>query len=113
MDKITQDDIKLMLDQDRETLARWHNALNSWDWPEDLPDPESREETIRYLSNKQSNLSRRDGLMQWIENHIGKKYILRLWNKNMSDDKFDDFWRGCFEGDKEAYNRYIQKIMNR
>jgi len=101
---ITQDDIKLLKSQSRETLAKWFNSLNSWEWPENLPG----EERACYIEN-----GRRSQIMTWINNEVGLKYILRLHNSDMPEDIFEDFWRGNHEKDSEANKRYLKWMRGR
>ena len=75
-----------------ETLARWWNTLNCWDWPEDmpgkpgwfanpLPDHDKYEEVIP--------------IMHRIEAAIGKKECLRWhWMHHLerTNVEFEEWW---------------------
>ena len=65
-------------------LAEWWCQLNSYEWPELLPDPE--QPTRGYNP-------RRSLIMRWIEDRIGIKECLRAWNRKwMTDEQFEEWW---------------------
>lgn len=68
---ITELDVSILNNQTHSTLAVWHCQLNSWLWPEELPDAEKSE----YVKD-----GRRSQIMHWIENEIGAKLISEEWN---------------------------------
>ena len=79
-------DKEIILKTDSKTLAKWWCKLNRWQWPEAFPDPEP--EAILY---KQTY--RRRKLMLLIIKIVGTKVIVREWNRAMTDDQFDAFWK--------------------
>lgn len=100
---ISQADTNILIAQPSETLAEWWCILNRHDWPKEILDPEEVDHGID---------GRRWDLMRWITDSIGLRAISRCWNKDMSDEDFDDFFRGAYEGDDEAYARY-RKYLDR
>lgn len=97
-------DVALLKKQETDILAKWWCQLNLWEWPIDLPNPESREYTFG---------GRRDQIMDWIQRTIGLKACLGEWNRDMTDEEFEDFWRGHHEGDEEAKARYRARLRQR
>lgn len=95
---ITENDVHILSQQNMETLIQWWHNLNSWRWPKELPDEESQK--------KWKNNGRRDVLMEWITDRVGDRAISRYGNKDMSDDEFNDFWRGTREGVAQALKRH-------
>ena len=64
--------------------ATWWCALNRWEWPANLPNPEP-------VSNGKN--PRRSALMHAIHSRIGLKECLREWNKDgMPGKQFDVWW---------------------
>ncbi len=65
------------------TLAEWYVRLNTWDWPEELapgePDPTGTPLWKSHDEWQASMPDRRDDIMVWITNKVGKKYILMVW----------------------------------
>lgn len=99
---MTSEDHLVLAQQDMSTLGKWWVLLNRWDWPEELPDPEPSE----YVPG-----GRRSELMGWITDAIGLRACLREWNRDcMSEDEFNDFWRGHFEGHQPSKLRYQQRL---
>ena len=88
------------LDQPNEVLAEWWCLLNRWEWPGKIPNPEP----FQPWRAK----GRRRKLMDMIDDVVGGRLISRTWNKDMTDEEHDLFYRGCFEGDKEAKKQYEQ-----
>jgi len=84
-------------------LARMSNKLNHWKWPGQLENPEPPE-----LSG---NTSRRRQLMEWIEERIGNRAVLREHNSDMSELEFNDFWRGTFEHHGPSRDRHRARMM--
>lgn len=100
---VTQEDIKILELQDLKTLAQWWGILNNWQWPDELPNPESE--------SNWSSIGRRSKLQDWIIGRIGLRECLREANKDrMTDMQFNDFWRGKFEGHLPSRERYKQRI---
>jgi hypothetical protein len=108
---MTEDDKKVLQEQDNDTLAEWWCTLNRWDWPEGLPDPMTEEERTDYdlktISAEEFYSQRDSRIMKWISDRIGEKKISRCWNKDsMDDEQFELFWRGTYEGDEEAAEKH-------
>lgn len=103
---ITTEDESALSQQDMPTLAEWWSALNGWEWPSDLPNPEPQR---NYVPN-----DRRIQLMRWIEGAIGLRAIFHQWHvvrdKRMTEEQFNDFWRGNFEGHKPSRVRELKRI---
>lgn len=95
--RITPEDLNTINNQEDLELAEWWCQLNRWDWPAELPNPESDS----YIPN-----GRRSNIMNIIDAKIGHKLISRTWNKKMSDAEFKDFYAGVFENDQAALTRY-------
>ena len=85
---INKDDLNILKLQDHNTLIAWYLILNSWGWPEELP---NKEYPIR-IRGGFKNVRRRQ-IMDWIRNKVSHKAILRTHNKDMTDKEFDDFWK--------------------
>lgn len=102
---ISEDDLIILAQQDMATLAEWWCRLNSYEWPQDLPDPEP--------PHRDPTRCRRWGLMCWIDKRIGHRVISRQWNKDMTDEEHEDFWRGTFEGDADAKERHKQRTLRK
>ena len=100
---LTETDLQILNAATPETLVRWCCTLNYFGWPEELPDPEPPQ----YVRG-----GRRGELIRAIEAAVGSRAILHHVNcvllgpkSRMSEEEFDDFWRGHFEGDQEALER--------
>lgn len=94
---MNDEDRAVLARQPMETLAEWWCVLNNWAWPDELPNPELP---------RQPDGDRRWEIMCWISEAIGQRQISRAWNCNMTDEQFNDFWRGMYEGNKAARARY-------
>lgn len=93
---LTTEDMTILAQQDMNTLAKWWAAINRFEWPQEIPNPEHE-----YVRG-----GRGSKIMHYIEEAIGYRECLREWNKNkMSDDEFNDFWRGRFEGHEPSRKR--------
>lgn len=103
---ITKEDIIKIRKADWEDLAIWWDTLNSYGWPKELLPEEPKQE-------KYSGTSRRSLLMQAIEYKTGMKWILRILNmkKGTTEEAFEDFWNGSFNGDQEALERWHKTIV--
>lgn len=101
MAELTAEDHAILSQQSMETLAKWHCELNRWGWPEDLPDPEPAVYTPG---------SRRSAIMRWINDAVGFRVINREWNRDMTDEEHNDFWRGNFEGHEPSRERSYQRL---
>ena len=99
---LTYGDIFTLQAQSEETLVSWSRILNTWGWPQELSNPEPRE--------LHGPCSRRTQIAEWIESRVGQRRILRDWNKSMSDEEFNDFWRGNYECNPWAFDRYANRI---
>lgn len=95
---VTDEDIQILEQQNMEILAQWWCDLNHWAWPEQLPNPESEK--------KWKPDSRRNELMEWIMDRVGQRVISRTWNKDMSNEEFNDFFRGTYEGHAASLKRH-------
>lgn len=116
MAELTEQDMEILSKQTPQTLAEWANTLNSWKWPAEIPDEESPDMyDVLSLKNGGPGVreSRRHALMRWIEDRVSRKLILRLWNHEMTDGEFNDFWRGRYENDAEAYARDRERVRKR
>jgi hypothetical protein len=103
--KVTPMDLAVMDLKDDITLAEWYCALNLWDWPKALPDEESGDECRR---RDPEHGCRRLALMDEVVRRVGDKLCSRIWNRErMTVQEHDDFWRGTYEGDEEAKERYV------
>lgn len=67
---ITNEDLQLLRSQTVQELARWHCLLNSWEWPEGLPNPES---------STQWQKGRRRSIAEAIQNILTGREISRAW----------------------------------
>jgi len=83
---ITKADKIILSQQNNATLAKWWCLLNRLEWPEGLPDPESIKYTcpIAY--------TRRMKIMDAIERTIGHKATSREWNREMGEDRFENWY---------------------
>lgn len=110
-EKINDEQRAALLAQDDDGLAHWWDILNHWQWPEGLPAPE------RVIDDRrQFVLSCRAAITDWIEAVVGRRQLLRTHNPTLTDEEFDDFYRGSYEGDEEAFARYallIEEIARR
>lgn len=105
IDLISDADLLVLAQQDMVTLASWWNLMNRWRWPAELAEEPPRE----YVPH-----GRRSQLMRWIEDAIGLRACFRHsdpW-KNESEDAFNDFWRGFFEGHTASRERYEHRIRS-
>lgn len=103
-DLITQEDLAALAQQDFEALATAWGELNGWRWPKWLPNEESRV----YVPG-----GRRGQLMRWIEEAVGMRACYRLslpW-KDKSEDEFNDFWRGFWEGHPPSRARWEHRLL--
>lgn len=69
MSMITKQDRKILERQDRRTLKKWWWMLNTFGWPDQLPN----EEVYVFAGNN----PRRDAIMTWIDGRCGIKAILQ------------------------------------
>src|SRR3990167_3528083 len=112
--ELTERDLQVLEDmaaKDYRTLAIWHCRLNSWEWPQELPDPETEEERKAVMPGKQT---RAGAIMRWIEKRVGARLISFEWNcfqlpiaHRMTPDEHEDFWRAHRENDPEAKARDV------
>lgn len=102
---LTEDDMIALASQEPAELARGWCLLNSWGWPEWLPNP------MRLEDRQQPGLNRARVAMLWITKRVGERVISREWNRDtMTDDEHEDFWRGTVEGDADARARYETRL---
>ena len=104
MNVITSEDKEIMNTKSDQTLAEWYCVLNNWGWPDELPDPESRDDRKG---------RRRSELMKYMEERVGHRLVMRTWNKEMPDEEFNDFYAGTYLGDKKARHRHEVRRHNR
>jgi len=102
--KVTLEDRKIIGVQTIETLFKWYHMLNTWEWPDKLPNEEKPQK-------KYSIYNRRHQIMKFLQCVVGTYYILRNWNENMTDEEFLDFWIGHY--DIDARKRYEEKVKMR
>jgi hypothetical protein len=103
---ITIEDQSALAQQDAITLASAWGQLNCWRWPDWLPNPEPH----TYIHD-----GRRSRLMHWLEEAVGLRMCMRYsepW-KDESEEDFNDFWRGCYEGHAPSNARYHHKIKEK
>jgi hypothetical protein len=100
-----QEDIDAIEAQDEQTLAEWYCSLNSFICPDGLEDLGD--------INRKSTSSRGWDIMCNIESIIGRRATSREWNKNMTDEEFNDFYAGVYENDEEAHSRYEKRLGER
>lgn len=79
-----EQDIEILSKQSNIVLANWFCLLNTWNWPTAIPEPEPSQ----YFKD-----SRRGETMSWIKNRVGQRLVLRVWNKDMTDEQFEDFYK--------------------
>lgn len=101
---MTLTDEYVLVQQDDATLAKWWSVMNCGKWPKDItpyPPP-----TYWRMDD------RRLEIMSWIAHVVGLWACLHEWYCGplsphpMTEDEFDDFWRGTFEGDEGARERH-------
>ena len=110
---LTIEDLKIFADQTEETLAQWWHKLNCWEWPESLPNEDRLHEDWEAFRGT-AGPKRRSLLMDAIKMLIGQRLISWTSNKErMTEDEFDDFFKGNYEGDKEARKRDDKRRMKR
>ena len=81
---VTIKDKEILLALSDVELADMSKMLNSWLWPELLPDDEGD----NYVFN-----GRRSQLMKYIETKVGAEFISRRWNiDRMTDKEHKKFW---------------------
>jgi len=102
-------DLHALKKQEADVLAKIWCQLNRREWPEEIPYPES----LKKYYDGDPRLTRGWQIMRWIEDAIGERQISRVSNKEMSDEAFEDFWRGFHEGDRKAHARYMARTWLR
>ena len=80
-------DVEKIQGRSHEELAEWWCTLNSWEWPDDIPNPESIEGAIM-----ERKTPRRDALMDKIKEIVPHKLISYAWNKDRMSVKEHDEW---------------------
>ena len=93
-----------MKKEDIDKIARWHNTLNSWEWPDDLPGkPEGWDSLSRFRSQKEredgiiviTKYHLSAGLMDWFKQLIGNKECLRwhhINNLRRTNEEFEKWF---------------------
>lgn len=110
MNSMTPEDAAILAQQDMETLCQWWHELNGWRWPDEIPNPEP----ARHIPGG----SRRGCLMMAIDEAVGHRAIShygnvkrqRVFPPPMTEEEFNDFWRGCFEGHQPSRDRYERRM---
>lgn len=97
---ISFEQLSVLQQQPNVELARWWRLLNHWEWPDELPGAEPVVSDPSLVPN-----STRAEIMNWIENLVGQRWLLRLCHIQLSESEFDDWYRGHYEGDLEALSR--------
>jgi hypothetical protein len=88
----------MLVDLNVETLSRWYNTLNNWEWPDDLiGKPEFWDNLFDYLENKNevSKFVIITPIQNIIEQLIGRKECLRwhhIHNLDRTNDEFEKWW---------------------
>ena len=96
---ITKADKVILIRQGDLTLAKWYCLIKAWAWPEDLPNPAP---SPGYARARQ--------IMQWIYEMVGGRLISRIWNEDMTDQEFEDFWMATVENDPAAKVRRMAHL---
>ena len=102
-------DLRILVEQDTDTLLRWGHQLNEWGWPDGLPNPELDRHKRAY--NPKSRGTR---IREWIEGVVGSYAWLHFHNvihhgnqpdpnrvghllpgkgPNMTNEEFERWWR--------------------
>ena len=109
---IQPNDEVILLQHDMMTLTRMWHELNTWKWPTEFSDPEPVS-----APRFEGKPDRRWDIMCWIVEAIVLRVIIREGNRDMSEEEFNNFWRGCYEGHKPSYDRYMhwmrEKVLSR
>lgn len=107
----TAKDLAVFDTKDDVTLAQWSNLMNSWGWPDELDDePDDQNKPVE----EYDPAGRRSTLRRYLEERVGGRLCSWEWNKNrMTEDEFDDFWRGVYENDSKAKARYEARLHSR
>lgn len=105
-DQLSADVRAALLAQSDETLAEWWGILNHWQWPDGLPDAE-----IVSADSTQFMHSLRREITDWIEVALGRRFLARRYNSTMTDAEFEDFYRGSYENDEAAFERYALRVQ--
>ena len=105
---VMPEDYEILNKQDDVTLAQWNCKMNSWEWPEELP---NEPKDIDVPMRERGTNGRRSQMMAVIEERVGRRLISWEWNKDrMSIEEFNDFYDGTYKGDKEARTRYKKRL---
>ncbi len=104
---ITDAEKAVLIAEDDWSLAEWYSILNTWGWPDKLPNP------CRCNRCCMTGACRRRAIMDWIYEMVGERLISRVWNKKMTDQEFEDFWKATWEKDPEAKVRYQKHLERR
>jgi len=100
---VTNADREILMNQTLNTLFEWRYLLNRWEWPEELPNEETRKNWVFG--------GRREQLGCWIDKHCNGRYgSLHYSNvtrsKRMTEEEFDLFYSGAFLGHNENYKKF-------
>ena len=100
MKKLTHEEWLLLNKQDERTLAEWWCMFNRWGWVEEFDPPEDK---------KDHKDGRRIAIIETIEQLVSEKLISRIWNKDMSDEEFADWWNNNKTPDQNVRNSWFEK----
>lgn len=106
--KPTDAQLEVLAAQDDKTLAEWWCELNSWRWPEGLPNEQPAHLRMENHAHDQGW-----AVMCWIDAKIGAELISRTWNKDMPDEVFESFWRGERNDPNSPYAKYSKDKVER
>lgn len=105
---VTTKDKELFLSKNKETLAEWSCILNRWGWPEEIPDKEEVDMTVKGVGGRRSQLR------EYLEDKAGHRLTSFVWNKKiMTKEEHDDFYEGAFLGNTEARERSDQCLWSK
>lgn len=102
---------------DKELANIWHD-LNNFKCSIDFIHYKEEIERLKILPIREYEKDNIISLLHsYIESKISHKFILRMGNQEMSDEEFEDFWKGNHENDLEAKERddkrTLKKIANK
>lgn len=103
MENFDHSEMEFLDKQDTVTLAKWWCKLNSWEWPDGLP---NKQASLHTFERGELEKWRGGLIMDYIEMKIGKKRCNREWNReSMSDTEHETFWAAHYLGDGDALKR--------
>ena len=88
-----KEDVDIVSDQDEQTLAEWYRLLNTWKWPDALPNPPENDGP----GNRPYGKTRRSYLMEYITARIGEMAISYWWNRDrMTLEEHQEWFKARF-----------------